>query len=347
MNEGMSTEKENTGAKYRIALIINEYSKGGEYRPLINEELYRQLDAFHKETGHAVAVSFTRSKSHIQKAVTSLQREGYNFLIICGGDGTINDVLQHVAEGTFIVPIPGGNANDFSRRLNIFHWRDTVQVLKNVVDGSVNIIGMDVGEISFHDKDGNPMSRRFINNCGVGVTADTVRRVEGRVEKAYLTNGFLSLMLAKAIGLTYYSTRLRRNIFMKCLGFEMLLCSRVGRYANFAPYKHENDGTIHFIIFKDLSYYRRLMLMALLSFGTRLVSSGFVEYFHGNTARPEIKDSNTYGLNLRGIKNIWGMLHEKSLLHVDGNLVPEFSETVQSDCKVRILPKFIKTVAPC
>ncbi|HBC75202.1 MAG: hypothetical protein A2008_08270 [Candidatus Wallbacteria bacterium GWC2_49_35] len=343
----MAKENEEKSAKYKIALIINEYSKGGDYRPLINEELYRQLDGFQKETGHVVAVSFTRSKAHIQKAVTSLQREGFNFLIICGGDGTINDVLQHVAEGTVIVPIPGGNANDFSRRLNIFHWRDTLQIIKNIVEGSVNIIGMDVGEISFHGKDGAPMSRRFINNCGVGVTADTVRRVEGLVDKAYLTNGFLSLMLSKAIGLTYYSSILRRNIFMKCLGFEMLLCSRVGRYANFAPYKHENDGTIHFIIFKDLSYYKRLMLMMLLSFGTRLVSSGFVEYFHGHTARPEIKDSNTFGLNLRGVKSIWGMLHEKSLLHVDGNLVNEFSETVQGDCRVKILPKFIKTVAPC
>ncbi len=339
-------EKEKN-AKYKIALIINEYSKGGDYRPLINEELYRQLDIFQKETGLVVAVSFTRSKAHIQKAVVSLQREGYNFLIICGGDGTINDVLQHVEEDTLIVPIPGGNANDFSRRLNIFHWRDSVQIIRNIVDGDVNIIGMDVGEISFHDKSGAPQKRRFLNNCGVGVTADTVKRVEGRVEKAYLKNGFLSLMFSKAVGLTYYSRILRKNIYMKCLGFEMLLCSRVGRYANFAPYKHENDGTIHFIIFKDLSYFKRLMLMALLSFGKKLVSSGFVEYFHAHTSRPEIKDSNTFGLNLRGVKSIWGMLHDKALLHVDGNLVPEFYETVQTDCKVKILPKFIKTAAPC
>ncbi|HOT77892.1 MAG TPA: diacylglycerol kinase family protein [Candidatus Wallbacteria bacterium] len=340
-------EKSETKPKYKIALIINEYSKGGDYRPLINEELYRQLDDFQKSTGHPVAVSFTRSKTHIQKAVTSLQREGHNFLIICGGDGTINDVIQHVEEGTLIVPIPGGNANDFARRLNIFHWRDSVQIIKNIVEGNVNIIGIDAGEISFHDKSGAVVSRRFLNNCGVGVTADTVRRVEGRVDKAYLKNGFLSLMLSKAFGLTYYSTILKKNINMSCLGFEMLLCSRVGRYANFAPYKHENDGTIHFIIFKNLSYFKRLMLMMLLSFGERLVSSGFVEYFHGHTSRPEIKDSNSFGLNLRGVKSIWGMLHDKALLHVDGNLVPEFYEIIQSDCKVRILPKFIKTVAPC
>ncbi len=340
-------KKEKERSKYKMAIIINEYSKGGDYRPLINEELYRQLDNFQKETGFIVAVSFTRSKAHIQKAVTSLQREGYNFLIICGGDGTINDVLQHVEESTIIIPIPGGNANDFARRLNIFHWRDSVQVIKNIVEGNANLIGIDVGEISFHDKNGTLCKRRFLNNCGVGVTAETVRRVEGRVDKAYLKNGFLSLMLSKTIGLTYYSSILKKNIYMKCLGFEMLLCSRVGRYANFAPYKHENDGTIHFIIFKNLSYFKRLALMALLSFGEKLVSSGLVEYFHSHTNRPEIKNSNKFGLNLQGVKSIWGMLHNKALLHTDGNLVPEFYETIQTDCSVKILPKFIKTTAPC
>jgi len=279
--------------------------------------------------------------------VVSLQREGYNFLIVCGGDGTINDVLQHVIEGTLIIPIPGGNANDFARRLNIFHWRDTIQIIKNIVDETVNIIGVDVGEITFHDKDGAKQKRRFLNNCGVGVTADTVRRVDGRVDKAYLRNGFLSLMLSKTFGLTYYSMLMKKNIYIECLGFEMLLCNRVGRYANLAPYKHENDGTIHFIIFKKLNYFKRLLLMCLLNFGKTLVVSDLVEYFHSHTSRPEIKESNAFGINLSGVSSVWGMLHDKALLHTDGNLVPEFYETIQRDCRVSILPKFIKTIAPC
>jgi len=341
----MNSEK--TRSKFKIAIIINEFSKGGEYRPLINEELYKQVDAFQKESGQTIAVSFTRNKNHIQKCVTSLQKEGFNTLIICGGDGTINDVIQHLNEGTLIIPIPGGNANDFARRLNIFHWRDSIQVLRNLMKGTVNIIGVDVGEIVFKDKSGQPQKRRFVNNCGVGVTADTVRRVDGMVDKAYLRSGFLSLISAPAFLLTYYSSILKRNIHMSCVGIEMLLCSRVGRYANFAPYKHENDGTIHFIVFKNLSFFKRILLMLMLKFGKVLVTSGLVEYFHASPDRPELRDSNMFGLAIRDVSSIWGMLHDKTLLHVDGNLVPEFAEVVQSDCRVTVRPKFFKTAAPC
>ena len=41
------------------------------------------------------------------------------------------------------------------------------------------------------------------------------------------------------------------------------------------------------------------------------------------------------------------MFHDKTLLHVDGNLINEFSEIVQKDCKINILEKYIKTIAPC
>jgi diacylglycerol kinase family enzyme len=333
--------------KFKVALIINEYSKGGNWRELINEELYKQVDLFQKETGQMMAISPSRTREHVGRAVKSLCESGHNLFIIMGGDGTINDALQHLSHGSFIVPIPAGNANDFAKRLNIFHWRDTVQVVKNVISGKANVVGLDIGEMRFYDGTGQELRRRFVNNAGFGVTAQTVRNVEGRVNKQYLLTGFLTLLAAKSFGVTYYSSQLKRNIKLECLGAEMLLTREVGRYAKFAPYKHQNDGTIHFTVFRQMGLLDRLKVMILLQFGHQLVTSGLVEYFHDKADRQEIAETNEFGISIRGINTVWGMLHAKVPFHVDGNIVPEFEERVQDDCRITVLEKFLRTVAPC
>lgn len=335
-----------TAGDYKIALVINEYSSGGSFRPLINDELYNQVNIFQKETGYNIAISFTRSREHIPKVMGSLQKSGHNLFIAVGGDGTINDIIQHMNQGNILVPIPAGNANDFSARLHITHWRDTIKAVKGIIDGSLNVIGIDLGEIVFYNAEGKQLRRRFINNCGFGVTADTVRRVEGKVLKMYVWNGLVSLLTAKPFNLTYYSTIMKKNIHISCVGVEMLLCKKVGRHANFAPYKHENDGTLHFSVFKNLPFFKRLGLIMLINFGKFMVKSGFVEYFHDRPDNPDISDTNMFGLTIRGISSVWGMIHDRVLLHTDGNLVPEFAEIAQKDCRVNVLPKFIRTVAP-
>lgn len=329
---------------YKVAIIVNQYSSGGSYKPLIAEEFYNQINKFQLDTGHNMAISFSRTRTHIAKAVTSLQREGCNMFIICGGDGTINDVIQNMNEGNVIIPIPAGNANDFARRVNIFHWRDTIQAVKNILNGSVNLIGLDIGEVCFKNKSGEDLSRKFINNCGIGVTADTVKRVDGQISKDYIKAGFFSLMLAKAFGFTFYSKIKKQNIYLKTIGMEILLCDRVGRRANFAPYKHQNDESLHFLLFKKLPLLKKLMLMALLNQGAILVKSKLVEYFHNY---PEISETNSLGLTTEGLKEIWTMFHEPTLMHTDGNLVPEFNEIAQTDCKIKLLPKYFKSIAPC
>jgi len=193
--------------EYKIALVINEYSRGGNFRDAINEVLFREINKFQTETGHNVAISFTRTRDHIRKAINSLKKEGYNMFVVCGGDGTMNDTIQFLDEGHVFIPIPMGNANDFAKRLNIGHWRDSVEIVRGIIKGKVNLIGIDVGEISFFDGEGRRTSRRFVNNLGIGVTAETVRRLEGKINKTYLQTGFTTLMGARPFKITYYSTQ--------------------------------------------------------------------------------------------------------------------------------------------
>ncbi len=289
-------------------------------------------------------VSFTRSREHIKKSVIKLQKQGCNLFVTGGGDGTLNDIIQYLDEGSILIPLPLGNANDFATRLKIYSWQDTVNIVKNIIYNKINLISIDLGEITYKDKNGNTQVKRFVNNCGIGVTADTVKIVDGQVNKKYLLSGFIALMKRKAFRFTYYSNKDKTNINLNCLGMEFLLTKRVGRHAELAPFKHQNDGTFHFIIFKDAPILRKLKLMSLLQFGKKLVKTDLVEYYHGHT---ELDTCNSQDMYINKIPYIWGMFHTPLNIHVDGNLLPDFSDTIQKDCKIRILPKFIQTVAPC
>jgi len=145
---------------YKLALIINEYSSGGSFRESITEKLYREVDKFQRETGKSVSLNFTRSRVHLERAVTKLQASGYNFFVIAGGDGTLNDTIQYLKRGTIIIPLPIGNANGFATRLNIRDWQDTLQVVKNIINNRANLIDMDICEIVFKNSNGNYISKR-------------------------------------------------------------------------------------------------------------------------------------------------------------------------------------------
>lgn len=330
---------------WRIALVVNEFARGGNHRAALTEELYRQIQLFQDSTGHQVALTLTRTPEHIARAIPKLQKEGCNLFVSGGGDGTLNDILQQLQPGNILLPLPLGNANDFARRLNIHHWRDTVQVVKNILAGRVDLVGLDVGEVEFRGPDGEAIRRRFINNLGVGVTADTVKRVEGQVHKTYVMSGLFALLAARSFAVTFYSRQQRRNIRARILGMECLLSRQVGRFAQFAPFKHQNDGQLHFILFRDLPTYLRLKLMLLLHFGRRLVQSGLVDYFHDKAEEPGV--TNRQGILLDRIDEVWGMFHQPLRLHVDGNLVPEFEARIQSDCRIRMKAKFLRTCTPC
>jgi diacylglycerol kinase (ATP) len=337
----------NNNKTFKLALIINEFARGGNFRELITEELFKQINAFQNQTGHQITLTFTRTPQHVARAVPKLRKEGCNLFVIGGGDGTINDVLQHLGQDDVLIPIPFGNANDYARRLNIKNWQDSVQIVKNILSGKVSLVGVDIGEITFKDPDGTFQTKRFINNCGVGVTAATVERVEGRVNKAYLWNGFISLMVTKPFKLTFYSRQLQKNSTLPCLGFEALLSSQVGRFAHLAPYKHQNDGSIHFTIFRNNPIVKRLILMVLLQFGYKLVKTPLVEYYHNKPETDNAIPTNIHGITLADSSSFWGMLDRPVPAHVDGNLIEDFPKRIQRDCRITLRPKFLRSVTPC
>jgi len=73
-----------------------------------------------REAGHRVDMRLTREPGHAGKLVTQAAREGCEHLAVCGGDGTIAEVLPAAVQESIALGIlPFGTANDLARALGI------------------------------------------------------------------------------------------------------------------------------------------------------------------------------------------------------------------------------------
>lgn len=87
----------------------------------LNEELRAAVQA-RREAGWDLAVRLTWEAGDAQRLVGEALDAGYRQLIAGGGDGTLRDVAQALAEASqpaSLVPLPLGTANDFARAAGV------------------------------------------------------------------------------------------------------------------------------------------------------------------------------------------------------------------------------------
>lgn len=123
------------------------------------------------------AVAFTKSQGDGINIARRAAESGRTFVIACGGDGTINEVANGILLSGVDVELgvlPSGTGGDFRRTLGLPHTnREAAAALRDGITRR-----MDAGRVTFHDHDGNEVSRYFVNVSSVGLAADIVQRVK-------------------------------------------------------------------------------------------------------------------------------------------------------------------------
>lgn len=110
----------------------------------------------------------------MQRCLVDEVTAGTDFLIVCGGDGTLNVAIQPLmklrergARIPPLCPIPVGTANDLAREMNISSRMD--EAARNILEGQVKMI--DVIEIASASN-----IRYMLTNGGFGVPAEAAAR---------------------------------------------------------------------------------------------------------------------------------------------------------------------------
>ncbi len=171
----------------RIYLICNLFSG----KAIIGNHLAKIINRFTSE-GYEVTVHPTQHSGDGAVAAQYACEHAFDLIVCCGGDGTLNEVIQGCMKCTNSLPIgyiPSGSTNDFARSLDI---------PKNIMDAVEYIIG---GDLIYCDIGGfNEQYFTYIAAFGAFTevsyeTSQPVKNVLGHA--AYLLNGIASLTRIK------------------------------------------------------------------------------------------------------------------------------------------------------
>lgn len=133
-------KRKNKKKSERVFLIVNPVSGKLKVRSLF----FDIIDAVCSGTDSAPSVALTEYKGHAEQLALNAANDGFDRIICCGGDGTLNETVNGVLKSKKkpkIGYIPSGTTNDFANCLGIS--TDVREAASNAING--NDIIMDSG----------------------------------------------------------------------------------------------------------------------------------------------------------------------------------------------------------
>jgi diacylglycerol kinase family enzyme len=120
-------------------------------------------------------VTETKERGHASEIAAQAIDDGIDLVVVFSGDGTINEVVNALAgTSTALGVIPGGATNILVRALGL---------PTDPVDATGVLIGKALNDEAFHLNLGRADGRYFAVNCGAGVDAAAMQRMDAKFPK--------------------------------------------------------------------------------------------------------------------------------------------------------------------
>ena len=278
--------------------IVNMAAGGGKTKkdwPLISQILQKE--------GIRYEACFTDRRLHASIIARNKIKEGYSKIIVVGGDGTMNEVINgvfaqkrvHTTE-VMLGMISVGTGNDWARTFNI--PSDYESAVRTIKEQKTFI--QDAGLVSYL-KNGKEWKRYFINIAGMGFGARVVERANRSKEKGksgallYFYNIFYSLLQyrSKKAVIELDGTAFDRKVFLLNVG--------IGKYngGGMIPVPHAvvDDGLYSITLIKKIGKLNVLANLKKLYNGT-IISHSKVETYMAKSV--QINDSSKLKIETDG-----------------------------------------------
>jgi diacylglycerol kinase (ATP) len=263
----------------------------------INPEVFSYEYAFSAYAGHSVILA--------AEAI----RQGFDYIVAVGGDGTINEVAsQLVNQPAKLGIIPQGSGNGFARHLGIslLPQKALLQLCE------ARTVKMDAGCIN---------GKYFFNVSGVGFDGH-VSQIFARQQQRGFAN-YLRIVFnefQKFPSMTYRYTL--NGEWMSGRYFLMAIAntSQYGNNAVIAPKAQPDDGLLDIVCVKKFGLWQ-FPYISIKSMLGQLESSGYVQTFQTNHLIIECP--------------------EEAPVHIDG----EYWET-EKKLEVKVIPHSLQILAP-
>lgn len=237
-----------------------------------------------------------------QKANRAI-KEGSTGLIIVGGDGTLNEVVNGCFENgkplnkdLTLAIVPAGTGSDFIKTPQI--PTDNIQAINCLLQGKS--IPLDIGQITCHEE-----KRYFINIADAGIGGAICADVN---QGSKVMGGFITFLSATLKTFWTYQNKQSRILVDDKIEFNMKASNIIianGQYfgggMQIAPSADISDGLFEIIILGDFSRFEAYSNIVQVYKGTHL-SHPKVEYLRGT--KVHIESGETQLLDVDG--ESWG-----------------------------------------
>ncbi|GLI84538.1 MULTISPECIES: diacylglycerol kinase [Rossellomorea] len=232
------------------------------YNPTSGRELFKKhlAEVLIKleQAGYETSVHATICEGDATKAAQIAVERRYDIVVAAGGDGTLNEVVNGLAEQDYrpkLGIVPMGTTNDFARALHI--PRDISSAIDIITKGES--IPVDIGRMN---------DRYFINIAGGGRITELTYEVPSKLKTmigqlAYYLKGIEMLPSIKPtdVSIEYDGKLFEGEAMLFLIG----LTNSVGGFEKLAPDASINDGLFSLLILKktNLAEFIRIASMAL------------------------------------------------------------------------------------
>lgn len=274
----------------KVKFIYNPYS--GEN--LILSKLDKVI-SLHQEAGYTIVPYRITAGEDVGVALNDIKDGNYKYILIAGGDGTVDSVVNAMAKSGISLPVgilPVGTANDFSKFLGM--PSDVEEACKQILSSEVKSV--DLGSIN---------DKYFVNVASTGLFTDVSQKTDVNLKN---TIGKLAYYLKGLEELPNFR-KLHVNILSKEVEFDgemyLLLVFNGATAGNFnlATRADACDGLLDIIMFKAVQIYELLPLFIKVLKGEHL-DSNKVLYFKTDYLKVEC--------------------HEDIVTDIDGEKGPDF-----------------------
>ena len=273
-----------------VKFIYNPYS--GEN--LILSKIDKVI-SIHQEAGYSIVPYRINMNEDISEAFKDIKECDYKYVLVAGGDGTVDSVVNAMSKLGVSIPIailPFGTANDFAKFLGI--PSDIEEACKRIIDSHITTV--DLGSIN---------DKYFVNVASTGLFTDVSQKTDVNLKNtigklAYYLKGIEELPNFRKLKVKISGDNI---IFDGEMYFLLVFNGQTAGNFKLATKSDAKDGLLDVIVFKAIPIMELIPLFIKVLRGEHLDSENVI-YFKS--------------------KEVFIECHEDIVTDIDGEKGPDF-----------------------
>lgn len=223
----------------KIKLIYNSGAGQSKFKYFLDPIIEKFMD-------NDIEVSIFRAanNTNLYEFLKDVDKDGYSAIVVAGGDGTVNRVVNVLMKNNFKTPlgvIPAGTSNDFARHLKM------PQNFSECIDKllTFNVQPVDVGKVN---------DKYFVNICSAGLFTNVSQKVDPNLKNSLGMLSYFITAVNQMVKFKPFEVKIEteNDIYIEKVKVMLVFNgSSVGGIDAFCDNSSVQDGLLDMLIIKD------------------------------------------------------------------------------------------------